>query len=245
LSIKLKTTNDVIISALYLIGELGVDETPDAFMLSTGLELINELLSKFSASGIYIPFVRDMSGTFTAGKSVYSISNTLPADIINNPIVDLIFVNFSLPSGMPSITYPIKVVDQSDFYDISRQSTFSSLPAIVFLTKQGQQSLLNFYPAPSDAYAFNLRAKVTLDALDQQESLGELPPWMYGFLKYAVARKFLSYYPSANWPQQNEEEYQDYYAILKSSSGIDLSIESSGLLIGPTGFAWQNILAYP
>ena len=37
----IRTTNDIIINSLYLIGELGVGEAPDAFMLSTGIELIN------------------------------------------------------------------------------------------------------------------------------------------------------------------------------------------------------------
>ena len=51
----IRTTNELIINSLYLLGELGVQETPDAFMLSTGLELINELLAKFTADSIYIP----------------------------------------------------------------------------------------------------------------------------------------------------------------------------------------------
>ena len=38
----IRTTNDLIVNALYLTGELGVGESPDAFMLSTGIELINE-----------------------------------------------------------------------------------------------------------------------------------------------------------------------------------------------------------
>ena len=45
-----RTTNQVINNALYLLGELGVGETPDAFMLNTGLDLINELLDKSSLS---------------------------------------------------------------------------------------------------------------------------------------------------------------------------------------------------
>ena len=38
-----RTTIQVIVNALYLLGELGVDETPDPYMLATGLDLINEL----------------------------------------------------------------------------------------------------------------------------------------------------------------------------------------------------------
>jgi hypothetical protein len=52
-----RTVNDVIVNALYLIGELGVDETPDAYMLSTGLDLVNELIDKLSSDSIYIPYL--------------------------------------------------------------------------------------------------------------------------------------------------------------------------------------------
>ena len=58
---NVKTTNDVIINALYLLGELGVGETPDGFMLSTGIELINELLDKFAADSIYIPYLTTLN----------------------------------------------------------------------------------------------------------------------------------------------------------------------------------------
>ena len=52
-----KTVNDVIVNALYLTGELGVGETPDGFMLETGLDLCNEILSKFSSDSIYVTFL--------------------------------------------------------------------------------------------------------------------------------------------------------------------------------------------
>ena len=66
-----RTTNDVIINALYLLGELGVDEGPDAFMLQTGLDLINELIDKFSSDSIYIPYLTTIDHQFIAGKDTY------------------------------------------------------------------------------------------------------------------------------------------------------------------------------
>ena len=61
-----RTTNDVIVNALYLLGELGVGETPDAFMLTTGIDLINELLDKFAADSIYIPYLTTIEFTMTS-----------------------------------------------------------------------------------------------------------------------------------------------------------------------------------
>jgi hypothetical protein len=242
----IKTTNELIVNALYLTGELGVGETPDAYMLSSGLDLLNEILGKLSSDGIFIPYIKSLSGTFTAGKSEYTISNLLSADITSSPIVDLLSVTYTFPtSSTPNIVYPIRIIDQEDYYDLVRQQPLATLPAIVFLRQVNQQSILTFYPAPNDSYPFQLQAKVMLDSLTAQDSLTQLPPLAYGFLKYALARRFISIYPSANWPQTNEDEYQSYYSLFKATNKVDMTIQSSTMLNGYGNFYWQKILAYP
>ena len=93
-----RTTNDLIVNSLYMLGELGVGETPDAFMLSTGLELINELLDKFSSDSIYIPYLTSINSQFVVGQDTYSISDMMPANITQDRIVDLTFANYTVPS---------------------------------------------------------------------------------------------------------------------------------------------------
>lgn len=103
-----RTTNDAIVNSLYLLGELGVGETPDAFMLTTGLELLNELLEKFAADSIYIPFLTTISSAFVVGIDTYSISDIMPANITQDRIVDLSFANYFVPAnGNPAGAIPI------------------------------------------------------------------------------------------------------------------------------------------
>jgi hypothetical protein len=83
-----------------------------------------------------------------------------------------------------------------------------------------------------------------IDSLAANQDLSELPPFYYGFLKYCLARKFLSYYPSGNWPQSAEEEYQDYFNIIKNANETDVTVRPSAILSRPEPFYWQNILAY-
>src|ERR1017187_3834863 len=92
------TVNDVIVNSLLLLGELGVGETADSFMLSTGLELINELLEKFSSDSIYIPFLTTLHHRFIVGKGTYSISDMIiGTDITADRVVDLSFANYVVP----------------------------------------------------------------------------------------------------------------------------------------------------
>jgi hypothetical protein len=117
-------------------------------------------------------------------------------------------------------------------------------PNFIFLNKQATESFITVYPAPDRSYHCELQVKSMIDSLLPDQDISELPPYYYGFLKYALARKFLAYYPSGNWPQQNEDEYLDYYNNLKNANETDLTLRPSMLLTTPEPFYWQNILAY-
>lgn len=236
-----RTTNDLIVNALYLIGELGVGETPDAYMLITGIELINELLDKFSADGIYIPYLTTINFNFVSGQGEYSISDmAVGADITADRIVDLAFANYTIDT----VVYPLRIVDKNQYYNLIRINNLETRPSIIFLNKQPLESLITVYPIPDQPYPAFIQVKSMLNKLEPFDDLTTLPPYYYGFFKYALARKFLAYYPSGNWPEQNESEYWDYYNTLKAANETNLSIMPSLILTGPDPYYWQKILAY-
>ena len=340
-----RTTNDLILNSLYLLGELGVGETPDSFMLSTGIELINELLDKFSSDSIYIPYLTTLKHQFTINQATYSISDMMTADITADRVVDLTFANYvvpgngfvpipdpisfvytasnvtslltfsstaSFPTGTPvtlqttgtipsplvagvtyyvinispttiylalssanafasipiviltdglgvntityynsiiypgpeNIVYPLRIINKATYYNIVRLQNLDARPGFIFLDKQPTESFVTVYPAPDQPYPFELRVKAMINQLAPFQDISELPPYYYGFMKYALARKFLAYYPSGNWPQTNEEEYMDYFNNLKNANETDLTIRPSVTLTAPEPFYWPNILAY-
>ncbi len=340
-----KTTNDVIVNALYLIGELGVGETPDGFMLSTGLELINELLDKFAADSIYIPYLTTIDFNMVVNKHTYSVSDMMLADITADRIVDLSFANYYVPAngnppgalpistpftansinslltlsstvsyptntpvtisttgtvpsplvatttyytiqvspttlylastsenallGIPitiltdgigqniltvynfptqpvqaSLVYPMRIINKATYWNVVRQTNLLARPGFIFLDKQPQESFLTVYPVPDQPYHCKIQVKSMINDLGFEDTLGELPPNYYGFLKYALARKFMAYYPSGNWPQQNEMEYDDYYNTFKNCNETDLTIRPSVTMTAPEPFYWPNILSY-
>jgi hypothetical protein len=239
-----RTTNELIINALYLTGELGVGETPDSFMLSSGLELINELIDKFASDSIYIPFLKELSFDMVADQASYTISDMVPADIVSNRIVDLSFANYTVPSAGQGIIYPLQIINKAQYYGVTRLLPLNTRPGFIFLDKQAVESIVTLYPAPDQPYPCLLGVKVMIEKLVANEDLTELPPFYYGFMKYCLARKFLAYYPSANWSETSEQEYQDYYNIIKNANETDITIRPSAILSRPEPFYWQNILAY-
>jgi hypothetical protein len=241
----IRTTNDVIVNALFLIGELGVGETPDAFMLTTGLDIINELLDKWNSDSIYIPYLITVDFNFVVGQEIYSISDIVTADINANRVIDLTFANYNVPTTGPTqLIYPLRIISKAEFYEVTRQSNLTTRPQMIFLNKQATESFVNVYPVPYQPYRCSLQMKLMMNSLGAQSTLGELPPNAYGLLKYAVARKFCGYYPSANWTAPMETEYQEYMQIWKNTNETDLSIRPSSILSNPDPFYWQNILVF-
>jgi hypothetical protein len=291
-----RTTNDVIVNSLYLLGELGVGEVPDSFMLSTGLDLLNELLDSFAVDSIYIPYLTTLDSRFIVGKDTYSVSDmVLGTDIRADRIVDLTYANYTVPgtgvnqysnpvtfdytadsvtnyitlgstslfpSGTPvtlqtfgtipsplvagvtyytifvdathlmlaateqdaligipidlltngvpinqittyqgtlnnvstALIYPLRIINKAQYWGVVRQNNLLSRPGFIFLNKQADESLITVYPAPDQPYPFKIQVKTMIDKLEAQETLGELPPNYYGFLKYALAERYLGYY---------------------------------------------------
>lgn len=238
------TVNQVINNSLYLLGELATNETPDAFMLATGIELLNELINKFSADSIYIPYLSPLDFNMVQGQPTYTIGNDIGNDIIADRVVDLSFANYTVTSSGQSIIYPLQIITKSEYYNVIRLSPLNTRPGFIFLNKQDTYSEVTLYPAPDQPYPCSLKVKKMIDSLSEHELLTELPPFYYGFLKYALAQKFLSYYPSGNWNAQAQAEYDDYYNVLKNANETDLTIRPTAILTRPSPFWWQNILAY-
>jgi len=239
-----RSVNELIINSLYLIGELGTNEIADAAMLNTGLEIVNELISKFSADSIYIPFLTTLSFDMVAGQAAYTIGDQVACDITADKIADLSFANYTVPSSGQGIIYPLQIITKSQYYGVTRLTPLNTRPAFIFLDKQATQSIVTLYPAPDQPYPCEIRVKSFPNEILEHDLLTELPPYYYGFMKYAVARKFLAYYPSANWPASNEQEYEDYYNAIKNANETDMTIRPSAVLSRPEPFYWQNILAY-
>jgi len=239
-----KTVNELITSSLYLLGELGTNETPDSFMLSTGLELINEILAMYDSDSIYIPYLTTVTFDMVVAQRTYSLSDMVPADVVTNRIVDLSMANYTVPSAGQGIIYPLQIINKAQYYGVTRLTPLNTRPGFIFLDKQAAESFITLYPSPDQPYPCELQVKSMMNSVVANGNLGQMPPFYYGLLKFTLSRRFLAYYPSGNWPQQNEDTYQEYMNIIKNANETDLTIRPSAILDRPEPFYWQNILAY-
>ncbi len=173
-----RTTNDVIINALYLLGELAVAETPDAFMLSTGLDLLNELMDKFSADSIYIPFLTTLNFTMVVGQDTYSISDMISGtDIVADRIIDISFANYIVNGTGASA--PNVISENFTLSLATNQLTLASTAEFPTGTPVLISSSANDLPAPLVAgvtyYAINLTPNILYLAFTHDDAVNGFP----------------------------------------------------------------------
>jgi hypothetical protein len=236
-----RTVNQLIIQAYRLIGELGDAEPLTDTMLQDGLYCMNELLDQFSVSSVYVPFVSTINFNFTPMQDTYTFSDIVPADFVSSRFVDLSLANYQVDG---EIFYPIRIIDRADYYLQTRVTNVTARPGLVWVNKQGTETAIVFYPIPDQPYLCQLQVKVMINSFAPQDSLNSIPPHYVRFLKYALSRELKAYYPSANWPTENEDEYQRTFQSLRQGLEKDVGIRPSAIMVSKEPYYWQTILAY-
>lgn len=234
-----RTTNELIDSAYRFLGEVGEDEPVDGTMLSDGLYILNELVDQFSASQIYIGFNTQVSFNLTANKGTYSFSNIVSADVVSNRIVDINYANYFIQD----ISYPLDIINKSQYYNIVRITNLQARPGFIFLDRQIQASFLTVYPIPDQTYPCTVGVKLMIDQFAANTVITNVPAYSQRFLRYALTRELKQWYPSGNWTQESEEEYTRMFNDLKGSTELDMTIRPSLILVSPLPYYWQNIFA--
>lgn len=237
-----RTTNDLIDASYRFLGELGEDEPVSGTMVERGLYILNELIDQFSNDAIYIPYLKKINFDFIPGQGTYTVSNVVgvDADIDANRIVGLDYANYSVQQ----IVYPLTIINKSQYFNLTRLNNLQTRPGFIYLSKANLQSELVVYPIPNQPYPCEVNVKEMIDEFELNEPMVNVPPYFQRFLRYALTRELKSWYPSANWSQENEQEYTRMFEDLKAADEMDLTIRQSQIMMGPRPFYWQSIEAY-
>lgn len=237
-----RTLNDLITDACYQIGEFAVGENIDGFAIQKGVDLTNQWLDMLSNAGTNIPVLGNIEFNTEYNKQEYSISDIIPADVNSGRISDLVYAEY-VQQGQ-SLVYPLDVIDKSSYYDNFRTNNLLARPNFLFLDKRVQESRIILYPIPDQVYEVTLQAKQYLNKMSLNTNITEIPPYMERFLRFAIARELLEFYPSSNWSDRAEKEYQSMKSQIFGSD-INLAVQPSLLLEQSCWLPYPSILSLP
>ena len=231
-----RTTEDIIILAYRQTSIISANEIPSAVQMSDGFNLLNDLISLFNSSELYIPYQSIINFNMVGGQNRYIFSQQPqmpsppgPPSIVSNPIIELDFVNLIFGT----VIYPVRIISKAEFYNNIRVVGLPGIPVFCFLSSQnvqGNASIVEFYPYPSQAFAIEMKCKVVLNYLTRFTNATDLPPFYFRFLRYSLARELMSFYPSTNWSATDEKEYLDMKEKMTAADEWNLAVKTDKTL---------------
>ena len=205
--------------------------------LSQGLRVINTLLREFSASGLLLPIPKQIDTTILTGQGLITFGDPsyVPTpDVVQGRIANLLNAWVTL-SG---VTYPLIVEKDTEFFSSYKYEPLSGLPRYIIVQPQTNLTLIQVFPAPSQAYLLSIYAKFELIAFTLNDDMSALPDYMYLFLQFAVG-KYLSFYKgrAEAWTEKLETEYLRLKSTIESTStqNLDINVNQESWLNG----AWR------
>ncbi len=205
-----------------------------------GILVVNQLLQSYAATGLLITIAHTVSTVVNIGTK-YVVCGTSTY----TPAADEVLI----PSGrMANITaawllldgvdYPLIPQSRDEFLASFKYAPLQGLPRFLIMYPETDVMKLQIYPAPSQAFIFNLRAKFQLAVLTANDTMDVLPQYYLRYLLLAGAKDTAMYKGRADaWTEKLEDMLQQATDIMVSSSEVNLSItgDRASLLNG----AWR------
>lgn len=205
--------------------------------LSQGLRVMNTLLREFSATGLLLPVPRQVDTTILNGQGFITFGDPsyVPTpDVAQGRIANLLNAWVTLEN----VTYPLIVEKDTEFFSSYKYEALAGLPRYIIMQPQTNLTLVQVFPAPSQAYLLSIYAKFELQALTLNDDMSVLPDYMYLFLQFAVG-KFMSFYKgrAEAWTEKLEQEYIRLRSTIESTStqNLDINVNQESWLNG----AWR------
>lgn len=174
-----ETALDIVTSAMRKTGILTKSESPDADEAQDALEVLNDILASSSNEGLMI-YARTLeSFTLSGGVAEYTIGTGGDFNTDRPVFIVSSYVRIG------TTDYPLDVITDSDYADISQKNT-NSIPYWINYTNAYPLAKIKFYPVPSDGWVFYLLSEKELTRFTLNQSV-ILPPGWGRYLKSQLA----------------------------------------------------------
>lgn len=201
---------------------------------NTGIETLNRLLGSYASTGLLITIAKTVSVPLVASQSEVIAG---PATYLPTPeITEGRIANFeSAWLELDGVRYPL--IDKSrDVFNASWLfDPLVGLPRFVIVFNETEITRLRLYPAASQAYTFNVRAKFQLSELTANDDMSLVPLYMHRYLWLALAKDVAMMTSRQEaWTPRYEQMLVDERKNIEAASETNLSItgDNANLLNG-------------
>lgn len=236
------TGNQLIASALRLIGAIAAGETPTAQEATDALFVANEMLDSFNSEKLMIFTILRNPFTFVVNQQIYTLGIGGDFNIPRPARIERVSI-IQQPLATQPLELPMGILDYTQWQGIPVKNTPTSLPQAVYPDYAFPLMNLNFWGVPTVP---NQIVLYTWQALSQFSSLTtdlEFPPGYAECLRYNLALRLGPEWLGPGWNPgsfvvQNAMESK---ARVKSINIVPLLMVCDASLVGD-GMAYYNYL---
>lgn len=191
------------------------------FRATQGLQFLNEIISKWSRIGIYIPF--NVTTILNVEANVYLYT-------VNPPMAELDEAKLIVSTN---VQYPLQIVD-THLFNLFNYNFPVSIPNSIYLSREqafdennNPVSNIYIYPTPDQAYTIQIIQKQSLQqvTLFQNLDISALPPSIYRTLRYQMASDLRDVY-GTELPPSFDMQLQEMLAEMMALNPSDNSIQT-------------------
>jgi hypothetical protein len=126
---------------------------------------------------------------------------------------------------LSGVTYPLIDKSRDDYLSAWKYEPLQGLPRFIITFPDTEIVYARLYPAPSQFFTFNCRAKFQLPLVTINDDLSLVPQYWILYFMYAVA-KYLSKFKGRGsaWTPDLEAEYRELKDNMEGASEVNLSI---------------------
>ncbi len=219
-----QTVNRLVEKAHQMIGEFDPQEAIPGDYITDGIDYLNDLINSYAESAFLIPFIKEVEFQTVAGQDNYTFSNvpSITADVTANRIVSVEYLQLKF-SANDTISWPLQQLTRTNLYDHTIIEEEGTIPGSYLVEKKELFTNVRLYPTPATVFFMTLRGKFYLDKFENGEEISNIPLGQQRFLRYALARELLNFFPGGSWSAQSEDEYQKMHQERMSGNDIDMT----------------------
>jgi hypothetical protein len=227
------TANDLISSALRLIGVLSSGESPSAAEANDGLTILNQMLDSWNTERLALFTVQRQVVAPATLKQAYTVGTGGDFNIPRPPRIDRVGV-ISLTNAAQPLELPVEMVTDVGWEAIPVKNVSSSLPLKVWNDLGFPLMTLSFWPIPSVQVNFALYTWTALTQFPDLVTDEEFPPGYLKALRYNLALDLAPEF-GREVPQVVAAQAIASKAAIKALNLVPLDLRCDEALIGRGG----------
>lgn len=194
--------------------------------MSTGISLLNQLISAYSSSGLLLTVAKEVVYNLSINQSEITFGSPdyipLP-DVTQGRLANLADIWLLLDG----VTYPLIIESRDVFQSSYKYDPQVGLPRFAIVYNETDLTRIRIYPGASQEYELHVYGKFELSILGPNDNMSSLPAYYQRFLKFALAKDISVFKGRTQaWTELLENMYMDAKKDMESVSTVNMVINS-------------------